>query len=59
MKNDLINKMPSLDTTQILTADMMSEIESGEVKKCSTACTQACLPGPKNGGVEGEIVVKD
>jgi hypothetical protein len=49
--DEKINEMfPSIMKTQVLTDEMMSEIESGDPcdKGCQPGCKNACTPGNKN-----------
>jgi len=39
MENEqFISQFPSIKETQVLTDEMMSEIESGDCTKCTTSC---------------------
>lgn len=46
---DLLSKIPSLDTSQVLTDEMMSTIESGA---CDNGCKKQCITN-MNGSTGG------
>lgn len=47
---EVIDKFPSIKETQVLSSEMMSEIESGDSceKNCQPGCKKGCTPGGQN-----------
>lgn len=50
MEKKFKGKFPSIMETQVLSNEMMSEIESGDTceKSCQPGCKKACVNGNKN-----------
>ncbi len=48
MEKKFIGQFPTIMETQVLSSEMMSEIEGGCGKSCKTGCSGSCQPGNKN-----------